>query len=384
MSNERPKDFLNERGKDLLTVYFNVPSNDNRQKLDDSGHPVDSHFCKDFLKSIKPGSHHEGLLTMYLYYDSPQDIGAGAFAWNEVLRRKESGVTNNSYNRMQSDLAIQSHVLSCHPEVLEDMPDENLIIVEYGSGGKDSVEKPIQLIRGLGDKVAGYVALDILGRFASESALAIHHQFNRLAIRGIEGDFMRKYYDLDNILPTLDNTVNMATIFGGTIANAPLLQNGLTKTPVENAAYYMTKIRQQNGPMSCLWMTYDFENDSQALEKAYNTGEMKNLVFSAFTRAIDEKVITDPYYAPDQFWDIRIDYDKNDMAIKASCICKKAHIMQTCKGAIDIPQGHSFTPVLSHKWGQHVYREILNIAGYKKMNFFEDPDTKIGLVLAHS
>lgn len=332
-----------------------------------------STFRQAFMQTLQGNG--QGLLTAHLYHEPANDgalqmndstsstlhqrfnrILYGGQAWDAFI--KEGG----SYQCRDSDINAINSALA--DGLVNSLPD-NMRLVEYGPGGKNGVSKPAQLIKSIMQHKPGqiysYVAVDILNRFATESALEIHEEFN-LRSFAIVGDFTARE---KLVMPKAVGTTPVVLSFGGGFANAPdhSLDNG--HNGKANATAYFSQMNRQFGLGSYVLMSYHSERDPQKLMQEYQrTDALEAFILSGFMRALGEGIITDKNYDPFQHWKMEPAYDEKICAVVEYAVCQKDHTLRTDDGNFDFKAGDRLPITLSHKWNDEDYKGILKKAGY--------------------
>lgn len=319
-------------------------------------------FEKSFLASCRgQGS---GLMTKFLYFDGghPDDVSGGD-AWQRHILDCLSG--KEVYAIAGEDLEALNHANASG--IFDNLPAK-LKILEYGTGGSSGTPKPIALLNLLlasGHDVTSYSSVDILERFAYESAAAINTRFNIMS-RAVVGDFMASHQIHFGNNEEDRNIPSVIAVFGGTLANAPDIHNGIVKSPRESAAEYLAKMNRQHGTGSYLVLTYHAERDPQKLLEQYaRTDVFEDFMLSYLDRAVKKKVITRPSYDRAKYWKMEPAWDAALDAIRINTVCTKAHTMPTTGGGFRYAKGSILaTTTLCSKWDEGDYLSILNRAGY--------------------
>lgn len=352
-----------------------------------------SSFRQAFIQTLQGVG--QGLLTAHLYHEPVNDsaqlamnracaslqhrhnrILYGGQAWDAFI--KEDG----SYRGFDNDLyAIES---ALNGGLAAALP-HNLRLVEYGSGGKNGVSKPAAVIESLvkGDpsRVYSYTAVDILNRFATESALEIHEEFN-LRSFAVVGDFSDRG---KLVIPQANGTVPVVLSFGGGFANAP--DYSLMKGPDGQAAAAacFSQMNRQHGLGSYVLMSYHSERDPEKLLQEYKrTDALEAFILSGFVRAVGEGIITNKNYDPFAHWAMEPAYDETIHAVVEYAVCQTSHDLQTSDGKFSFQKGDRLPITLSHKWSAADYTEILGRAGYDVIDDMacQNGDLPRGVLLA--
>lgn len=347
-----------------------------------------SSFKNAFMQTLRGQGN--GLLTAHLYHEPAHDTVVkdtpdsrngrllyGGFAWEAFVQ--EGG----SYDILDSDMKAIEDGLK---DGLIDRLPQNISIIEYGPGGKSGVRKPAHLLQAIkqheaGKSINSYTAVDILNRFATESALEIHEEFNLRAF-AVVGDFTGKN---KLVLPRTPGAVPVATTFGGGFANAPDYSPIQGRNGKTNAAVHFSQMNRQHGIGSYLLMTYHCERDPAKLMEEYRrTENLEAFILSGFMRAVSEGVIVDTHYDPYSHWEIKPTYDDKIHAVIEYAVCKDDHIVQTKEESFHFKKGAQIPMTLSHKWNKADYKEILGKAGYEIMNNAsnENDASAYGIILA--
>lgn len=358
--------------------------------------PVESEsFRRAFIDTLRGKG--EGLLTRYLFHEAnfaatdrkketpDQDIYAmlnrhfgrilyGGLAWDQMIEH------TNSYDFVDGDLRALDYAVKMG--LVSQLPS-NVHIIEYGTGGKSGAEKPIHTIEAIlkseRHEVSGYAAIDILSRYAIESAQAVHDRFNMHAT-AIACDFMTA----DKIvIPAVRESTPLSLIFGGTLANAPDYSASGGKSGPQNAIVYLTKMNGQHDIGPYLLMGYDAETNPAMLTSKYQaTDEFSAFALGSFTRAIQEGIITDSSYDPFRYWKMEARYDAAAKAVKLCAVCTENHVMPTIEGDFSFQTGKSLTNILSYKWDEMDYREMLSQADFELVSTYRQKGSPYGIILA--
>jgi uncharacterized SAM-dependent methyltransferase len=355
-----------------------------------------SSFKNAFMQTLRGQGN--GLLTAHLYHEPAHDTGAkdthdlgvdaaaksrsnrllyGGLAWEAFVQ--EGG----SYDILDSDMNAIEKAMKAG--LIDKLP-QTMNIIEYGPGGKSGVRKPAHLLQAIrqhpsGRTINSYTAVDILNRFATESALEIHEEFNLRAF-AVVGDFTSKN---KLALPRNTGSVPVATSFGGGFANAPDYSPIQGRNGKSNAAVHFSQMNRQHGLGSYLLMTYHCERDPAKLMEEYRrTENLEAFILSGFVRAIGEGVIIDKGYDPFSHWEIDPTYDDKIHAVIEYAVCKDDHSVATREETFHFKQGARIPMTLSHKWNKADYKEILGKAGYEIMNDAsnENETSPHGIILA--
>jgi uncharacterized SAM-dependent methyltransferase len=357
-----------------------------------------SSFKNAFMQTLRGQG--IGLLTAHLYHEPTHDTVVkevqdsstdaalkarpgrllyGGFAWEAFVQ--EGG----TYDIMDSDMnaieaALKGGLIDKLPKVMS--------IIEYGPGGKSGVRKPAHLLNAIKQHashkiVNSYTAVDILNRFATESALEIHEEFNVRAF-AVVGDFTSKN---KLALPRVSGSVPVAASFGGGFANAPDYSPIQGRNGKSNASVHFSQMNRQHGIGSYLLMTYHCERDPATLMAEYRrTENLEAFILSGFMRAIGEGVITDKHYNPYSHWEMDPTYDDRIHAVIEYAVCKDDHKVETKEQTFHFKQGDRIPITLSHKWNKADYRDILGKAGYEIVNDAsnENESCPHGIILARA
>lgn len=325
------------------------------------GTEQDSPFKKAFLDTLDGKG--RGLLMPYLYHD-PQtelveksDLLYGSNAWDALVAG-----SNSSYKTLDDEISALDNAIT--HQLLGKLP-QNIKIIEYGPGGKTGVIKPKKLIRAIVDStdhvITSYTAVDILNRFATESTLEIHEEFN-LQSYAIVGDFTAPQ---SLSLPNETDSIPLVVSFGGGFANAPDNRSGYGKGAKDNAIECFTQMNKQHGLGSYVLLSYHAESSARKLLRNYRgTSALEAFIMSAFVRAVSEGVILDPSYDPYKNWSIKPSYDASEKSVIEYAVCQKSHTVNTATGPYSFKRGCRIPMTLSHKWDEADYRDIFKAAGY--------------------
>lgn len=360
--------------------------------------PESAGFREAFMGTLR--NREEGSLTRYLFLESPpapagdkqdgetdQDIYAmltrhfgkilcGGYAWDEMIEH------TRSYDFVDGDLraldyAVENGLISYLPS--------NIHLIECGTGGKSGVEKPIKTIEAIlqsgNHMITGYTGIDILSRYAIESAKAIRDKFN-IHATGIAFDFMTMSADKIPI-PVMKDSAPLYLFYGGTLANAPDYSLSGGKNGMQNAAMYLTKISRQHSVGPHLLIAYDAETSPGILSAKYQrTVEFEAFVLGEFPIAIHGNDITDRSYDPFQYWKMGMRYDPEAKAVKLCAVCTKDHDVPTFEGNVPVRKGYSKTNILSYKWNETIWKTILDQAGFEPTKIFRKKNSPYGFILA--
>ncbi len=352
-----------------------------------------STFRQAFMQTLQGKG--QGLLTAHLYHEPANDgvpqmnhniystlqqrfnrILYGGQAWDAFI--KEGG----AYQCGDSDINAINSALA--DGLVDSLPD-NMRLVEYGPGGKNGVPKPAQLIKSIMQQKPGqiysYIAVDILNRFATESALEIHEEFN-LRSFAIVGDFTTKE---KLVMPKAAGTTQVVLSFGGGFANAPDYSLNQGHNGKANATAYFSQMNRQFGLGSYVLMSYHSERDPAKLMQEYQrTDALEAFILSGFMRAVGEGIITDKNYDPFQHWKMEPAYDTNIQAVVEYAVCQKDHVLKTGEGSFDFKAGDRLPITLSHKWDDQDYKGILKKAGYDIVDdkVYKSENMPRGVILA--
>ena len=340
----------------------------------------------------------EGLLTKYLYHDPSKDDGLkdkkkvsdmldkhfgqflyGARAWDaNTQRNKFYGLVSGDMEAL--DYAIEHHIVTKLPE--------NMHLIDYGSGGETGAHKSAKLIQAIRQDnthdISGYTAIDIVPRFASESATTIYNEFNLHADMVI-CDFMGAEKVLVPKIKNKENYTPLSLIFGGTLANAPDASPGGGNDSKQNAITCLSRMNKQHGTGSEVLLVFHSENDPKMLSQEYqSTDELSAFVLSSFSRAVMQGTITDSGYDPFRYWSIEPRYDANTKALKMCAVAREDHTIPTAKGQVSIKKDEAFTSALSYKWDENDYSLMLKQAGYEIIEIFRKEGAPRGAILARA
>lgn len=336
-------------------------------------------FSENFFATI--AGHGSGLMTMFLYSDPDNEYlrkKGGGQAWQEYVSEGTEG--SGGYDIAVKDIIALRY--AADHGLFAELPGR-IDLFEYGTGGKSGVDKPMALAGILSDldkTVQGYYAVDILKRFAWESAQEVNE---RLGIEShvIVGDFMTsRSISMPEVGRAGSNRV--VAVFGGTFANAPALHNGIRRAPLETASSYFSKMSAQHGVGSSVVLTYHSERDPGAILSQYEqTPAFRSFVLSYLFRALAEKVITDPHYDPLRYWGTETVWDPDLSALRVNTVCREEHDMPTSAGVRHFEKGHSMTSSLCNKWNEADYTSILKKAGYEP-RFCRKEGESMGVLVA--
>jgi len=357
--------------------------------------PENAGFSEAFMRTLR--NQEEGSLTRYLFLESSsppmdkqgsvpdQDIYAmlmrhfgrilcGGHAWDEMIEHRQS------YDFIDGGLqalyyAVENGLVSYLPPRIHP--------VEFGTGGKSGVEKPIRMIEAILQSedhvVEGYTGIDILSRYAIESAKAIRDKFN-IRATGIACDFMTA-----NRVPIRDikGSVPLYMFYGGTLANAPDYSSSGGKNGMQNAIMYLTKMNRQHDIGPYLIIEYDAETNLSVLSAKYKpTVEFEAFVLGEFPTAIHTNTIRDSSYDPFQYWKMGMQYDPEPKAVKLCAVCTKDHVVPTFEGDVPVRKKYSKTNILSYKWNETIWKAILDQAGFDPIQVFRKKGSPYGFILA--
>lgn len=344
---------LEGKGRGLLTTHlYHEPVNDSAPQSTQQGPTQHSPAQHSSAQHSPAHNSYEALHQRF------ETLLYGGQAWDAFVREQ------GPYQGMDSELVAIDAAIS--EGLLDHLPQDSLRLIEYGTGGKNGVRKPAHLIKAILQKhpeqIYSYVAVDILNRFATESALEIHEEFN-LRSFAVVGDFNRRE---KLAMPKSPESVPVIISFGGGFANAQ--DNSPDKGPdaKENAAHFFSQMNTQHGIGSHLLMSYHCERDQNVLMREYQPTEaLESFILSSFVRAIAEGVIIDKTYDPFRHWQVRPAYDADSKAVVEYAVCQAGHQLETTEGIFTFMKNDRLPITLSHKWDMHDYREILNRSGYE-------------------
>ena len=354
-----------------------------------------SSFKLAFMQTLQGTA--QGALTPHLYHEPVNDraqqavntacaslqqrhnrILYGGQAWDAFIQ--EGG----SYRGLDQDLnAIEA---ALEGGLTSALPD-NMRLIEYGPGGKTGVGKPAAVIKSIlqerPQQIYSYTAVDILNRFATESALEIHEEFN-LRSFAIVGDFAAKG---KLVMPKAAGTVPVVLSFGGGFANAPDHSPDNGPDGKGSAVAFFSQMNRQHGLGSYVLMSYHCERDPKKLLQEYQrTDALEAFILSGFVRAIGEGIITDKNYDPFLHWAMEPAYNEKIKAVVEYAVCQKDHVLHTTDGKFAFKKNDRLPITLSHKWDAQDYGEILKKAGYEIVGDkpYQSGDLPRGVVLARA
>ncbi len=343
-------------------------------------HVIDTRFRPAFLNVIL--RRRIGLDPSHLFFDSAKgkknhDNPVGSPAWDNLI---------HTLPLVSGDLEAIRYAIK--RGLVQRLP-EKIKAIEYGCGGKSGVSKPSEIIRAIRQsdrhEIISYTAMDIVPRYGIESSNFIKRKFN-LTSYGVTGDFSASG-DLN--IPNEDSQFTPVVMsFGGPFANAPdeSPANGLTSR--QNAQTYFGRMNRQYGPGAFLLLSFQAQRDPNVILDQYKrTEQFEAFVFSAFTRAKKENVITDQDYNPYDHWEMDPRYDIGRKAVSLDVVCKNEHLFPSqTREKIIMQPGDRLPLLLSHKWDETDYVEMLEAAGYTVPAecIFREESSPHGLILAQS
>lgn len=345
----------------------------------------DRGFREAFFNSLRGTD--KGTLIPFLYHDSNGDkwkasqILYGSRAWEQLIQ-------NRSYygSLQESDQGIILHAIE--KGLLQQLP-RNLRLIEYGPGEETAVQKktfPIvtALLNSRSHRMNAYTAVDKVARFSRHAALLVSDLFSvetDLPCDATLGDFMNN----GHLEISERNGTPVILTFGGTFFNAPSIEGNTSA--IEMATHYMAKVNVQHGVGTHLVMTFNTEQDPKTLKKQYApTKGLRSWIMSSFHRAVEEKLILNEDYDPDNYWNVEPEVlgNRTSTTVRQNQVCQEEHLLETPEGVFSICKGQKIVVSESHKWDKPDLSTIFEESGWETKEIFEQEGNPNKLVVAEA